>query len=172
MNHLNYMKGTAPGKKPVVYLDCNTVSFLTGWLSRKEDVRAMQVATRAWWQRAQGRVQPVISEIVLSEIVRGDPDCVARREETVFGWPLWSYNEESATLAERLLQIGAVDKSQPKDAGHIAVAAVGGADVLLSWNFQHVVNEDKMPEIKAVVERAGFRCPLITSPDKLPEDWP
>ena len=71
-----------------------------------------------------------------------------------------------------LLDAGAVDKSQPRDAGHIAVAAVEGADVLLSWNFQHVVNEDKMPQIKAVVERAGYRCPLITSPDKLPEDWP
>lgn len=59
-----------------------------------------------------------------------------------------------------------------RDAGHIAVAAVGGADVLLSWNFQHVVNEDKMPEIKAVVERAGFRCPQFASPDKLPEDMP
>ena len=159
-------------QKPVVYLDCNVVSFLTGWLSPKADIRTMQVATREWWKRAEGRVQPVISEIVRSEIVRGDSDCAERRRQTVCGWPLWTYNAASEALAERLMQIGAVDKSQPKDAGHIAVAAVEGADVLLSWNFQHIVNDENMPKIKAEVARAGFRCPLITSPDKFPEDWP
>ena len=65
-----------------------------------------------------------------------------------------------------------MDKSQPRDAGHIAVAAVGGADVLLSWNFQDIVNEKKMAEIKAIVERAGYRCPLLASPKHPLEDMP
>lgn len=172
MNRLNYMNGTATGKVPVVYLDCNVVSFLTGWLSPKEDARTMQVATRKWWKRAQGRVLAVISDIVWTEIGDGDPKCADRRRESVAGLPRWRPNAAAEALMAELLDAGAVDKSQPRDAGHIAVAAVEGADVLLSWNFQHVVNEDKMPEIKAVVERAGFRCPFITSPDKLPEDWP
>ena len=60
-------------QKPIVYLDCNVVSFLTGWLSRQEDARAMQLATRAWWKRAQGRVQAVISDIVWTEIGDGGP---------------------------------------------------------------------------------------------------
>ncbi|MBP5786607.1 MAG: hypothetical protein J6Y19_02155 [Kiritimatiellae bacterium] len=172
MNHLNYMNGTATGKMPVVYLDCNVVSCLTGWLSPKEDARTMQVATRKWWKRAQGRVLAVISEVVWAELVQGDAGCAAERRMTVAGMPMWRETPATRALGRELLRFGAVDKSQPRDAAHIAVAAVEGADVLLSWNFQHVVNEDKMPEIKAVVERAGFRCPLITSPDKLPEDWP
>ena len=159
-------------QKPVVYLDCNVVSFLTGWLSPKADSRAMQVATREWWQRTRGRVQAVISEIVWTEIGWGDTTCAKRRKLSVAGLPIWMKNEASDMLMEELLRTGAVDKSQPRDAGHIAVAAVGGADVLLSWNFQHVVNEENMPKIKAVVERAGYRCPLIISPDQLPEDWP
>ena len=88
------------------------------------------------------------------------------------GLPIWMKNEASDALSAELLRTGAVDKSQPRDAGHIAVASVGGADVLLSWNFQDIVSEENMPKIKAMVERAGFRCPHIISPDKLPEDWP
>ncbi len=160
------------GQKPVVYMDCNVVSFLTGWLSRQEDARAMQVATREWWQRMRERVVPVISEVVWTELVRGDAGCAAERKRSVAGLPMWGESPAARALGRELLRTGAVDKSQPRDAAHIAVAAVEGADVLLSWNFQHVANEENMSKIKAVVERAGFRCPLITSPDKLPEDWP
>ena len=159
-------------QKPVVYLDCNVVSFLTGWLSPKADSRHMQVTTREWWQRVQGRVVPVISEVVWTELVRGNAKCAAERRLTVAGMPMWKESPSARALGRELMRTGAVDKSQLRDAAHIAVAAVGGADVLLSWNFQHVASEENMPKIKAVVERAGFRCPHITSPDKLPEDWP
>lgn len=165
------MTGTV--QKPVVYLETTFVSRLTGWLSRTENsVRREQLASRDWWRRAEGKVQAVISEVTWTEIGDGDPDCAKQRKLAVAGLPMWTKSPEATALAKELLRAEAVKLSKADDALHIAVAAVQGADVLLSWNFQDIVNEGKMPLIQKVVERAGYRCPLITSPDKLPEDWP
>lgn len=160
-------------QRPVVYLETTFVSRLTGWLSRVENsARKEQLATRELWRRMEGKVETVISEVTWSEIGEGDPGCAKQRKFAVAGLPMWRENEEAIVLAERLMQAGAIPQEEENDAAHIAVAAVGGADVLLSWNFQHIANDEMMPKIKAVVERAGYRCPLITAPDKLPEDWP
>ena len=160
-------------QRPVVYLETTFVSRLTGWLSRVENsVQREQLATRALWRRMEGRVEAVISEITWTEIGRGDPNCAKQRKLAVAGFPMWTKSPEAKSLAKELLRVDAVKLAKPEDALHIAVAAVEGADVLVSWNFQDIVNEGKMSLVREVVERAGCRCPLITAPDKLPEDWP
>lgn len=160
-------------KRPVVYLETTFVSRLTGWLSRTENsVRREQLATREWWRRAEGKVQAVVSYLVWTEIADGDPECAARRARAIEGLPMWRQSTEATVLADALVAANAVKKEKRDDALHIALAVVGGADVLLSWNFQDIANGEKLPIIKAVVERAGYRCPLVTSPDKLPEELP
>ena len=160
-------------QKPVVYLDACFVSRLTGWMSSVENkVRKEQLATREWWHRAEGKVQAVVSELVWAEIDRGDARCAAERTAAIAGLPVWRYSEEASALASALLQAGAVRKEKPRDALHIALATTGGADVLLSWNFQDIVNEGKLPLIQSVVEGAGWRCPRLVSPDKLLEELP
>lgn len=159
-------------QKPVVYLETTFVSRLTGWLSPLDHVWAQQAATREWWRLMRHWVQPVVSELTWAEIDRGDSVCAEQRKTAIAGLPTWGYSTAASELAAELLRAGAIRKKKPDDALHIALAAVGGADILLSWNFKDIANDNKMPVIKAVVEGAGFRCPLITSPDKLPEDLP
>ena len=160
-------------QRPVVYLDACFVSRLTGWVSSVENrVKKEQLATREVWRRMEGKVQAVVSYLAWTEIAEGDPECAARRKTAVAGLPMWLGSPEAVALAEALLASKAVRLKKPDDAMHIALAAVGGADFLLSWNFRDIVNEGKLPLIQNVVERAGYRCPLITAPDKLPEDWP
>ncbi|MBQ7252177.1 MAG: hypothetical protein IJS32_06215 [Kiritimatiellae bacterium] len=159
-------------QKPVVYLETTFVSRLTGWLSPLDHIWAQQVATREWWRLMRARVEAVVSEVVWFEIALGDAACAARRARTIDGLPVWEATPESKAVAKELLRTGAVNPDKPRDAAHIAVASIGGADILLSWNFKDIVNENKLPLVTAVVEGAGFRCPLITSPDKLLEDLP
>ena len=47
---------------------------------------------------------------------------------------------------------------------HIAVAAVHGIDVLVTWNFTHLNNPFTRMMIQQLVENAGYRCPEICSP--------
>lgn len=160
--------------KPVVYLDSSFVSRLAGGRTKANHVLAQQAASREWWLRMREQVQPVVSVLVWTEIVRGDADCAARRKDVIRGLPWWEVTSEAVALAGALNRNKAIDKckSQKDDALHIATAAVGGADVLLSWNFKHIVNKQKMPLAKRVVERAGYRCPLLASPKQLLEEKP
>ena len=167
------MTGTVQ-KRPVVYLDSSFVSRLAGGRTKARHVLAQQAASREWWGLMRDRVQPVVSYLVWAEIVRGDRECAERRKDVIRGLPWWDASPEATALAGRLIQAKAVEKckSQKDDALHIATAAVGGADVLLSWNFKHIVNKQKMPLIRRVVEQAGYRCPRLASPRQLLEERP
>lgn len=152
-------------KKPVVYLDACFVSHWAG-----QDLDDPLQAERhemsvAWWRLMAGRVRPVVSYVVLSEISKGkNAEDALRRAKMIFGLESWDPCPEADSLADELLDSGAVRRKKDNDALHIALAAVGGADILLSWNFQDIVSERKLPLIKSVVERAGYRCPLLISP--------
>lgn len=156
----------------VVYLE---TSFVSHWAGQDFD-DSVQLAKHemsvAWLRRLEGRMSPVVSTVVEAEIAAGPAEGAARRHKLVEGLPVWKENPQSRTLTKELLRMGAVKKTKPRDAAHIAVAAVEGADILLSWNFQDIVNEKKWPLIKSVVERAGCRCPLLVSPDQPLEDMP
>jgi len=47
---------------------------------------------------------------------------------------------------------------------HIAVATVGEADVLVSWNFKHIVRFDKIRLFNAVNLEYGYKPLQIFSP--------
>ena len=50
------------------------------------------------------------------------------------------------------------------DAQHIAVATVARVDVLVSWNFRHIVNVDRIRGFNAVNLRVGYPLLEIRSP--------
>jgi predicted nucleic acid-binding protein len=53
-------------------------------------------------------------------------------------------NEEVRTLAEEYLQAGVLGESSRDDAVHVAAATVASADLILSWNFKHIVNFNRI----------------------------
>ena len=50
------------------------------------------------------------------------------------------------------------------DAYHIAVATVNRLDVLVSWNFKHIVNYDKIKLFNSINLRLGYPMIEIRSP--------
>ncbi len=53
------------------------------------------------------------------------------------------------------------------DAIHVAAATVAGADLVLSWNFKHIVNYDRIHKYNAVNLLNGYRQIDIRSPMEL-----
>ena len=56
---------------------------------------------------------------------------------------------------------------QVEDAVHIAAAAVGRMDYLLTWNCKHIANAITMPKIFKVCNDSGYQCPIICTPEQL-----
>jgi len=67
--------------------------------------------------------------------------------------------EEASELANRYIEEGVLNRSKHVDAQHIAIATLARVDVLVSWNFRHIVNLDRIRGYNSVNMRYGY--PLI-----------
>ncbi len=77
--------------------------------------------------------------------------------------------EAALGLAQRLVEDGPIPMNAKADALHVAVAAVNGMDYLLTWNCKHLANAALRERIAHLVESAGYRCPVICTPEELME---
>ena len=67
-------------------------------------------------------------------------------------------NEESVSLANTYLKEGVIAAGSFSDARHIAIATVERVDVLVSWNFKHIVNLNRIHRKKfpVTIQQKGF----------------
>ena len=112
-----------------------------------------------------GTFQPLLSDVVAAEIEKA-PESV----QSVYA-ELISLNAEILTVQESALELA--DEYQkrniltPKfydDGLHIALATVAEADLLVSWNFKHIVHFDKIRLFSAVNTEFGYKPLQIFSP--------
>lgn len=108
---------------------------------------------------------PVISSITQAEISKApqevqsillnmlDYDCEVLLE-----------TEESMTLAYNYLREKVVSKNFEDDARHIAVATTNNIDIVVSWNFKHIVHFDKIRQFNSINLREGYKAIEIYSP--------
>jgi len=112
-----------------------------------------------------GKKKAIISDIVLFEL-ESAPENVqavlnripADNNEFVF------LNEESISLANTYLKEGIIAERSLSDARHIAIATIERVDVLISWNFKHIVNLNRIHLINSVNLKLGYPLLEIRSP--------
>ncbi len=73
-------------------------------------------------------------------------------------------SEESEDLLTKYLDAHVVGVQQTNDAHHVALASIARADVVLSWNFRHIVHLDKIHMFNAVNLCEGYPMMEIRSP--------
>jgi len=72
--------------------------------------------------------------------------------------------EEAKELATLYLDGGILGRASAEDAFHVAIATVAGADLILSWNFKHIVNYERIRKFNAVNLMNGYKTLDIRSP--------
>jgi predicted nucleic acid-binding protein len=112
-----------------------------------------------------GTYQPVVSEVVATEI-EGAPTIVQETyaELLALNPEFVEVTGEALALADAYQQRGILPAKSSADALHIALATVAEVDVLVSWNFRHVVHFDKIRLFNAVNLELGFKLLQIYSP--------
>lgn len=71
---------------------------------------------------------------------------------------------EAEQLAGNYLSEGVVSLKSTSDAEHIAIATVNLTDVLVSWNFKHIINLERIRGYNAVNLRQGYPMIEIRTP--------
>ena len=75
--------------------------------------------------------------------------------------------EEAIKLAGTYIAEKVVEKTSLVDCRHIALATINKVDVLVSWNFKHILNLDKIKECNSVNLRLGYHLIEVRSPKNL-----
>lgn len=132
-------------------------------------ILARQLSTRQWWASARSRFDLKISDLVIAECSAGDPTAATERLAIVDGIDVVTPREDAESLAEALMLGKAVPDSEPRDAAHIALAAVHGLDYLVTWNFKHILNPQLQRRIGDICRDSGFVPSTICTPEQLLE---
>ena len=113
----------------------------------------------------------VVSDLTLRELDVA-PEAVRRVLRTVppEHTEVLLLTAEAGELARAYVADGVVSDSMLADAQHIAMATVARVDVLVSWNFKHVVNLQRIHGYNAVNLRKGYPLLEIRSPREVLDD--
>jgi hypothetical protein len=113
---------------------------------------------------ALGLKIPLVSDITLQELeyapveVRQALDTLDNKIEYI------CFDKEVSKLADLYVTEKIVTPKYLMDAQHIALASVVRADVLVSWNFKHIVNLNRIRLYNSVNMKLGYPLIDIRSP--------
>lgn len=147
------------GSKPIrVYAD---TSVFGGCF----DAEFAEASRRFFQDVRRGRIQLVLSDTTLLELT-GAPDKVRR---VLVDLPLTTVErviltEEVEHLRDAYLAHGIVGPASVRDAEHIAAATVADVDMIVSWNFRHIVHYEKISGYQGVNMLQGYGAIRIFSP--------
>ena len=152
---------------PTLYLDTTIVSQLVGWLSRNPATARQKTITRDWWRRHRHRHITYISDVVITEALRGHPKLARQRWGILRPLSMVHPSEQTRELAARILAECRLPEREYNDAHHAAITAIHSVKVLLTWNCTHLANEHMIPRIGRACEAYGYAAPEILTPEQL-----
>lgn len=150
-------------RKLVIYADSSVIGGC-------ED-REFSDTSLALWQRfVNGAHTLVLSAHTLRELVQAPAAVRARVDQVPTDHVLvLPDSEEAFSLADAYIQRGIVGPGSRSDALHVALATVGRADVIVSWNFRHIVNLGRIRLFHSANLERGYGLIEIRSPREVLE---
>ena len=128
-----------------------------------------QVDSRELLRLARARKLVLLVSQVLIDEIKLAPQEV---QQKLNGLPDWAteilpVTRETVDLRDAYLAAGVVGQNHSNDALHVAQATVARADIIVSWNFKHIVHLEKIRGFNAVNLREGYLPIEIRSPKEV-----
>ena len=114
------------------------------------------------------RIQIFVSQLLIAELAEA-PDEVREllneipQEQRSFV----ELTKEARTLANKYIEEKVVGQTSRADCQHIAMATLAKADVLVSWNFKHIVNLDRIRGYNGINLLMGYNQIEIWTPKEI-----
>lgn len=155
-------------KRLKVYLDTSVVSYLY----QEDASEKMQDTLSLWGLFKRGIYEVYVSDIVFREIDRCNEEKLNILLDYLDQIEYHEVETDSNTieLAEKFIDFGILKKKSFDDCQHIAAAILAGCDVIISWNFKHIVNVKTVKGVKVITTLEGYKDLLIYPPSVLLEE--
>lgn len=145
-----------------VYLGTSVFSALYD-----DRVANRRTETEEFWGR-RGQFEVATSELARDELQQTpDPARRANLGRLLDGVTVHAISDEMRKLAARYVQAGTFSAVTYSDAPHVAAAVLAQQDVLVSWNFKHLVNRRRRAQINEGNISLGLPTIEIVAPPEI-----
>ncbi|MCB9766841.1 MAG: type II toxin-antitoxin system VapC family toxin [Candidatus Omnitrophica bacterium] len=151
-----------------IYIETSIPSYLAAQTSSDLVIAGHQAITRKWWPMASKNFDCFVSEAVISEVSRGDPDASKRRMECIQNIEILAYSEEIESLIRTYSESLGLTGAAIADLPHFAYAVGYGMDYMATWNCRHIANGNVIRRLMEVNRQIGRDTPVIVTPEELP----
>ena len=142
-------------KKLKIYIDTSVI----GYLYQETQPEKMADTRKLWKLIKQGEYQVVISELLFEELNANPNEEI---KKTLLGflaeidYQNMQITEEIEELAQLVVETGILTQKSYDDCVHIACAIINDCDVLVSWNFKHLVNIRTINGVRGLSNIKGY----------------
>lgn len=147
-----------------VYFDSTILSYL---YDSRSEMEFLIRATKEWWATERTHFSCFLSAETLRELGEGEyprKDLILQEALKISSLPI---NKDIVDTARFYIQNYLMPKEEGGDALHLAVASHHKIDYLLSWNYSHLVNENKRRHIRILNDKLKLTTPIIIAPIEL-----
>ena len=150
--------------KPRIYVDTSVIGGCHDDEFREQSMQLFKMFR-------QGEATMLLSGTTLDELAEAPPP-VRQATSTVPSEhkELLAVSREAEELADAYIAGEALGGTSRTDALHIALATLGKADVLVSWNFRHMVNWRRIRACNEVNRQNGYPAIDIRTPEEIVHD--
>lgn len=146
-----------------LYLDA---SIPSACCEKSQPARAK--ITIKWWNNEISRYEAVVSRLTIEEI---EALKTKEKREAILSligdFPVLENSPLAERLAKKYIEEKIIPPNAFNDALHIALAVVNKKDILLSWNFAHLVKSEVERKVNAYNIISGYSRVVIASPQDL-----
>ena len=137
-------------RKKKIYLDTSVVSYL-----RQEDAPKEMRETLDFWEvLKRGKYDVYISDVVVDELSKcSEPkrtELLDFLSEIAYTDTVVEGNAEIEALEAQINQLGILPPRSDNDRLHIAAAVHRECNIIVSWNFKHMVNVKTIDGVRVV----------------------
>ena len=155
-------------KKLKLYLDASFISHLC---DAEDSPNKMADTNELWKDAIGGKYELFISPVVMEELER----CHQPKRSKMYRYleqtriEVLPESGEIVELSKEYIKKGVLTEKSLDDCLHIAFAVVHDCDIIVSWNFKHLVNYRTIDKVKVVNAINHYREISIVSPTMLIE---
>jgi len=115
----------------------------------------------------RGEYKLVISDLTERELINAPDKVRTLLKDLKVDFEVITVTQEAISLATEYIKEKVVGQTSLDDCIHIATATINNLDLLISWNFKHIVNVLRIRGYNSINIRSGYSTLEIRSPKDL-----
>ena len=135
-------------RKLKIYLDTSVISHL----DQNDVPEKMEQTKKVWNILKTGKYEVIISDLVLAEMneCKEPKKSILQEYLAQINYERIHINKETEEISNEIIEEGILNQKSFDDCLHIASAILSDCNIIVSWNFKHMVNVDTINGIRKI----------------------